>query len=93
MMAGELSEKAEAQSHRTSSHGDSTDEHESTRKQKTEPDAIQVLSNDPAALTKLDSNVKVEVKDEDLYAHLPDAEAQILRRQVDITDTPQNGTS
>jgi ATP-binding cassette subfamily B (MDR/TAP) protein 1 len=84
MMAGELSEKAEAQSHRTSSHGDSTDEHESTRKQKTEPDAIQVLSNDPAALTKLDSNVKVEVKDEDLYAHLPDAEAQILRRQVDI---------
>lgn len=86
-MAGELSEKAEGyphESHRTSSHGDSTDEHEFTRKQKTEPDAIQVPSGDPAALAKLDSNVKVEVKDEDLYAHLPAAEAQILRRQVDI---------
>jgi ATP-binding cassette subfamily B (MDR/TAP) protein 1 len=83
-MAGELSEKAEGQSHRTSSHGDSTDEHESTRKHKHEPDTIQTQSNDPAALVKLDSNVKVEVKDEDLYAHLPEAEAQILKRQVDI---------
>ena len=86
-MAGELSEKVEGHSHqssRTSSHGDSTDEHESTRKQKTEPDAIQVSSDDPATLAKLDSNVKVEVKDEDLYAHLPEDEAQILRKQVDI---------
>jgi ATP-binding cassette subfamily B (MDR/TAP) protein 1 len=85
-MAGEPSEKGEGQSHRTSSHGDSTDGHESTRKQNTEPDAIQVPSDDPAALAKLDSNIKVEVKDEDLYAHLPAAEAQILRRQVDIPD-------
>lgn len=83
-MAGEISEKAEAQSHRTSSHGESTDEHESTRKHKTEPQTEQVNPNDPASLAKLDSNVKVEVKDEDLYAHLPDAEAQILRRQVEI---------
>jgi ATP-binding cassette subfamily B (MDR/TAP) protein 1 len=83
-MAGELSEKAEGQSRRTSSHGDSTDEHESTRKHKTDPNAIQVHSNDPAALAKLDSNIKVEVKDKDLYAHLPAAEAQILKRQVDI---------
>jgi ATP-binding cassette, subfamily B (MDR/TAP), member 1 len=83
-MVGELSEKGEGQSHRTSSHGDSTDEHESTRKQKTEPQTEQISPDDPANLAKLDSNVKVEVKDEDLYAHLPDAEAQILRRQVDI---------
>ncbi len=83
-MAGELSEKAEGQSRRTSSHGDSTDEHESTIKPKNETDAIQVPSNDPNALAKLDSNIKVEVKDEDLYAHLPEAEAQILKRQVDI---------
>jgi ATP-binding cassette subfamily B (MDR/TAP) protein 1 len=83
-MAGELSEKAEGQSRRTSSHGDSTDEHESTTKPKTETDAVQVPSNDPNALAKLDSNIKVEVKDEDLYAHLPEAEAQVLKRQVDI---------
>jgi ATP-binding cassette subfamily B (MDR/TAP) protein 1 len=83
-MAGELPEKAEGQSHRTSSHGDSTDEHESTRKHKTEPDVVQVHSDDPAALAKLDSNVNVEVKDEDTFAHLPEAEAQILKRQIDI---------
>ena len=64
-MAGELSEKAEGQSRRTSSHGDSTDEHESTTKPKAEADAVQVPSNDPNALAKLDSNIKVEVKDED----------------------------
>ncbi|KAN0115168.1 P-loop containing nucleoside triphosphate hydrolase protein [Hyaloscypha variabilis] len=88
-MAGEFSEKADGQPHaspRTSSHGDSTDGHESTIKPKAEPGAIQVSSDDPATLAKLDSNVKVEVKDEDLYAHLPAAEAQILKKQVDIPD-------
>jgi ATP-binding cassette subfamily B (MDR/TAP) protein 1 len=32
----------------------------------------------------LDSSAKVEIKDEDIYAHLPPAEAAILKRQVDI---------
>ncbi|KAL5326481.1 hypothetical protein ACEPPN_004167 [Leptodophora sp. 'Broadleaf-Isolate-01'] len=85
-MAGDP-EKAEAESHRVaSSHGDSTDEHESTRKHDTEGHTTQIPSpsSDPATLAKLDSNVKVEVKDEDIYAHLPPAEAEILKRQINI---------
>ena len=65
----------------SSSHDDSTDEHESTRTQKPEPDAVQVAHDGPAALAKLDSNVKVEVKDEDLYAYYrspPQAQAPLL---------------
>ena len=85
-MAGDP-EKAEAESHRASSRdGDSTDEHESTRKHETAGDTTQVPSpsSDPATLAKFDSGVKVNVKDEDIYAHLPPAEAEILKRQINI---------
>ena len=84
-MAGDLSEKA-AEPSRASSHGDSTDEHESTRKEETEGQVTQVPSEDQATIKKLDSRIiKVEdKKDDDIYAHLPAAEAQILKKQVDV---------
>jgi ATP-binding cassette subfamily B (MDR/TAP) protein 1 len=86
-MAGDLSEKTEAQSHHSlhSSHGESTDGRESTVKQQTEGQAEPLTSpSDEKNLAKLDSKRNVEVKDEDLYAHLPAAEAEILKRQVDV---------
>lgn len=88
-MAGDLSEKTEAQSHhsRHSSHGESTDEHESTRKKHGEghADALSTPSEEHN-LAKLDSKRAVEVKDEDIYSHLPAAEKEILKRQVDVPD-------
>jgi len=84
-MAGDLSEKPEGHSTRTSSHGDSTDEHESTLKARSEGHAHPISSSESDAAKKLDSNiVKVPEKEEDAYANLPPAEAQILKRQVDI---------
>lgn len=87
-MAADLSEKPQAHgpSPTPSSHGDSTDEHDSTRKGKSETHEVHTPPKDPnPALAKLDSNiVRVEPKDQDVYAHLPPAEAQILRKQVDI---------
>lgn len=86
-MAGDP-EKAEHGSLRTSSHGDSTDEHESTRKNNVgdKETRISTPTSEPANLAKLDSSVKVQVKDEDVYSHLPPAEQHILRRQVEIPD-------
>lgn len=79
-MAAEFSEKALPPASRASSHGDSTDEHDSSLKQKSEGQ-----STDHAATTKLDSHI-VKVKDEnkDPFAHLPPNEAETLRRQVHI---------
>ncbi|KAH6681549.1 P-loop containing nucleoside triphosphate hydrolase protein [Halenospora varia] len=85
-MAGDP-EKAQGPSSRTSSRGGSTDEHESTLKQKPEGHSTRLPSEDQSAGAKTDPNVvKIpdQTKDEDIYAHLPPAEAQILRRQVDI---------
>ena len=83
-MAGDLSEKPESSTSQASSHGDYTDETESTRKGKTEEHATQVASEDQT-LEKLDSHaVKIKAKDEVIYAHLPLAEAEILKKQVDI---------
>jgi ATP-binding cassette, subfamily B (MDR/TAP), member 1 len=84
-MAGEFSEKPEGQSTRTRTSNDSTDEHESTRKHQAEGQATQLSSGDSGAVKKLDSNiVKIPPKDEeDIYSHLPAAEAEILKRQVD----------
>ncbi|KAE8449173.1 GTPase-activating protein [Mollisiaceae sp. DMI_Dod_QoI] len=84
-MAGDP-EKTSHASQRTSSRGDSTDEHESTRKHQAadHEKQIEASSAEPANLSKLDSSVKVQVSDDDIYAHLPPAEAEILKRQVDI---------
>ena len=83
-MAGDLSEKLEGGSAPISTHGDATDATDSTRKGKTEGQATQVASEDKT-LKKLDSHlVKVKAKDEDIYAHLPPAEAEILKKQVDV---------
>ena len=81
-MAGDLSEKAATPS-RASSHGESSDDYD--RKAETEGHATRVSSGDQNAIEKRDSHiVKVKGKDEDLYAHLPPAEAEVLKRQVDI---------
>jgi ATP-binding cassette subfamily B (MDR/TAP) protein 1 len=83
-MAGEISEKTEAHSHR-SSHGGSTDGLESTGKEHTKAHAETSPSpSEEQALAKLDSKRHVEVKDEDIYAHLSKEEAEVLKRQVDI---------
>ena len=83
-MAGDLSEKPDGTHSRASSRGESTDENESTRKAKTEGQATQVPPEDQE-LKRLDSQVvKVKDKDQDIYGHLPPAEAKILKRQVDI---------
>lgn len=76
-MAAELSEKTEVSSSQPSSRPGSADERDSTGKQATE-------GQDPVALNKLDSKVvNIAPKDDDIYAHLPPAEALILQRQVD----------
>jgi len=72
---------------RASSRGDSTDEHESTIKAHAGGHTAPVPSqDDPANVEKRDSHiVKVkEQEEDDLYAHLPPAEAEILKRQVNI---------
>ncbi|PBP28794.1 ABC transporter [Diplocarpon rosae] len=84
-MAGDL-EKTGHDSHRASSRGNSSDGHDSTAKQHTEGQVAKVSSpsSDPAIFAKVDSSVKVDIKDEDIYAHLPPAEAEILKRQVNL---------
>ena len=82
-MAGDLSEKPQGTPSRASSHGDSTDEFE--KKAETEAQATNVSSGEQSSIEKQDSHiVRVKEKDEDLYAHLPPAEAAILKRQVDL---------
>lgn len=69
-------------SRRTSSHGESTDDHElAAIKQRSEGQAKTVPSHDSVIPSKAH---KVDVKDEDIYAHLPANEAEILKRQVHI---------
>ncbi|EPE35282.1 P-loop containing nucleoside triphosphate hydrolase [Glarea lozoyensis ATCC 20868] len=84
-MGADFSEKPDRRSTGASSHGDSTSEHDSTRKEKAETSR---LSSDRKAqsIAKADSHV-VQVKDkgeDDIYAHLPPAEAQILKNQVEL---------
>jgi ATP-binding cassette subfamily B (MDR/TAP) protein 1 len=84
-MAGDLSEKHDGAHKPASSHGESTDECELAKHAKTEAQATRVSSGNQTSLEKQDSNIiKVKDKDEDIYAHLPPAEAEILKRQVDI---------
>lgn len=85
-MAGDLEKPTGAS--QDSSHGDSNSEHESTLKHKTEGHATVVPSqDDPKRVARLDSHiVKVKDKSEDLYAHLPTAEAEILKRQIYIPE-------
>jgi ATP-binding cassette subfamily B (MDR/TAP) protein 1 len=88
-MSANFSEKPGLGSTRPSSHGDSTSEHDSTRKEKTEEGATSrpsLADKRAAALKKSDSHV-VQIKDkneDEIYAHLPPAEAQVLKNQVDI---------
>jgi ATP-binding cassette subfamily B (MDR/TAP) protein 1 len=86
-MAGDP-EKQTAVTSRDSSHGDSTSEHESTTKHHTEGHASAIPPQDERArLARMDSHVvKVKTADEDIYGHLPPAEAEILKRQVFIPD-------
>jgi ATP-binding cassette, subfamily B (MDR/TAP), member 1 len=88
-MAGDLSEKPSSPSSRPSSQDGSSD-HDSTNKQKTEGKAAAVIAPSDERggdLSKLDSNVvKVPAKDDDIYGHLPPAEAEILKRQVNIPE-------
>lgn len=82
-MAGDT-EKTEHGSHPASSHGYSTDGNESTRKHRVANEKNgRIPSESPENMNKLDSAVKVEVKDHDVFAHLPKHEADILRKQVD----------
>ncbi|ESZ90236.1 ABC multidrug transporter Mdr1 [Sclerotinia borealis F-4128] len=89
-MAGELSEKTEtpdSRSRPSSNGGSSLSERDSSQKQKIEGGATKVSVGNKD-LSKLDSNiVKVaNSKDEDIYAHLPPHEAEILKRQVELPE-------
>ncbi|KAJ8065286.1 hypothetical protein OCU04_005984 [Sclerotinia nivalis] len=85
-MAGELSEKPETagpESRPSSNGGSSFTERDSRQEQKNENGTTRVSPAKENDLSKLDSNVvKVANKDEDIYAHLPPHEAEILKRQV-----------
>ncbi|KAJ5038208.1 uncharacterized protein L3040_007075 [Drepanopeziza brunnea f. sp. 'multigermtubi'] len=80
-MAGDP-EKTQAESHQASSRGHSSDGRDSNTTKHLAEGQARKLSSNP--LAKLDSNAKVTVKDEDVFAHLPPAEAEILKRQIDI---------
>ena len=84
-MAGDLSEKATEPSSRTSSHGESSDDHDLAAKVITEGTTVQVPLEDRAAITKLDSTLIKVKSEEDIYGHLPSAEAEILKKQVRTT--------
>jgi len=79
-MAGDPEKSTDAS--RTSSHGESTDSNPTTKP--TKPTTTLPSADEKEAAKKLDSHVKVEVGDEDIYAHLPADEAAILKRQVDL---------
>lgn len=89
-MAGELSEKvetAEPESRPSSNGGSSLTERDSRQEQKNGEGTTTVSPTKEKNLSKLDSNVvKVANKDEDIYAHLPPHEAEILKRQVVLPD-------
>lgn len=92
-MAGDLSEKTGHLDHtRKSSQADSSDEAQSTtnstRKHLKEGNTQMPSPSSEKDLSKLDSSAKVQIKDEDIYAHLPPAEAAILKRQVEIPVVP-----
>jgi ATP-binding cassette subfamily B (MDR/TAP) protein 1 len=76
-------------SSRASSHSNdasSISDHGSTQKNKTEEGAVPV-SSEKKDLSKLDSSVvKVAEKDQDIYAHLPPHEAEILKRQITLPE-------
>lgn len=76
---------------RSTSHGGSTDEsttgktHTAARTSNMAPEDMKVAEK----IQKLDSNVidvKEKQKEEDIYAHLPEAEAEVLKRQVAIPE-------
>jgi len=82
-------EKSAGASHRTSSHDESTSEPDSAiiKAPATTTPLPTPAVDEKANIKKLDSNiVKVDVQEEDPYAHLPENEATILKRQVDIPE-------
>ncbi|KAI1312126.1 ABC transporter [Xylaria venustula] len=88
-MGSELSEKSEktpvkAQDRRPSTHDDSSASTAAPPSSGGEKSAAQPVAN----LSKLDSKVAVAQKegDDDPYRHLPEHEAEILRRQVTIPE-------
>jgi hypothetical protein len=83
-MEDDITEKPPRASPPTSSHGGSADDAGSKEQQKSKESGVETPSEDPAALKKLDSQV-INVKEEDdPFKHLPPAEAEILKRQVDV---------
>ncbi|KAB8296977.1 hypothetical protein EYC80_002380 [Monilinia laxa] len=88
-MAGAPSEKTETlgPGSRPSSNGElSVSDRDSTQKQKA-GGAQKVSPTEKNDLSKVDSNiVKVPASNEDIYAHLPPHEAEILKRQVELPE-------
>ena len=86
-MTGNAEEKASRPPSGASSNGNSTDDTQAARK------PSQEHARGAQDITKLDSKV-LKVKDEndanDLYAHLPPNEVEILKRQVDLPVTKTN---
>ncbi|KAH8602394.1 P-loop containing nucleoside triphosphate hydrolase protein [Bisporella sp. PMI_857] len=84
-MAGDP-EKATGAS-RESSHRESTDEHDLAIKEQNGGEVPTPSEDEKENIKKLDSKiVKVDIKDEDIYAHLPAHEATVLKRQVEIPE-------
>lgn len=82
-MAGDP-EKRGPESRRAASPADSSRAHDRTEKGAKGSPKTSVSSPAAHPSTKRESGGKVDVADEDVYAHLPPAEADILRRQVDL---------
>lgn len=85
-------DRDKVESNSDSKYQDSSDGHDSVGKTKTEGrlSPVDTPPEDNAPVTKLDSKmVKVEVEDATAnpYRHLPEHEAEILRRQVFIPET------
>ena len=67
------------------SHGDSADKQESPGRQKTEGQTTRVASEGDPIISKMDSNVvNVNGNEQDISSYTPTAEAEILKRQVDM---------
>jgi ATP-binding cassette subfamily B (MDR/TAP) protein 1 len=82
-MAGDEEKPPIGQS-RPSSHGESTDETVSTKIQQSEGQVETSSGEKPVNVEKLDSRiVRIPDKVEDPYAHLPQAEQDVLKAQVD----------
>jgi ATP-binding cassette subfamily B (MDR/TAP) protein 1 len=85
-MKGDLSEKAHHTSPPASSHGGSTDDTAIRSQRKSGEHTGQATPND-LSLQKLDSKViKVDAEKDDPFRHLPQAEADILKRQLFIPE-------